>query len=53
MKAQTPLLSRLPPPLKVTREQIVMLLAGTECDLEPMRSVLGIEPASLAEAYTR
>jgi NADH dehydrogenase len=53
VKAQTPLLSRLPPPLKVTREQIVMLLAGTECDLEPMRSALGIEPASLAEAYTR
>ena len=45
VKAQTPLLSRLPPPLKVTREQIVMLLAGTECDLEPMRSALGIEPA--------
>ncbi len=53
MKAQTPLLSRLPPPLKVTREQIVMLLAGTECDLEPMRSALGIEPAAIAEAYTR
>jgi NADH dehydrogenase len=53
VKAQTPLASRLPPPLKVTREQIVMLLAGTECDLEPMRSALGIEPASLAEAYTR
>ena len=53
VKAQTPLLSRLPPPLKVTREQIVMLLAGTECDLAPMRSALGIEPASLAEAYER
>ncbi|MFL6049809.1 MAG: complex I NDUFA9 subunit family protein [Gaiellales bacterium] len=53
MKAQTPLLSRLPAPLKVTREQIVMLLAGTECDLEPMRSALGIEPAAIAEAYTR
>jgi NADH dehydrogenase len=53
VKAQTPLLSRLPPPLKVTREQIVMLLAGTECDLEPMRSALGIEPAAIAEAYTR
>jgi uncharacterized protein YbjT (DUF2867 family) len=53
VKAQTPLLSRLPPPLKVTREQIVMLEAGTECDLEPMRSALGIEPASIADAYTR
>ena len=53
VKAQTPLLSRLPPPLKVTREQIVMLIAGTECDLEPMRSALGIEPAAIAEAYTR
>jgi len=53
MKAQTPLLSRLPAPLKVTREQIVMLLAGTECDLEPMRSALGIEPAAIGEAYTR
>jgi len=53
VKAQTPLLSRLPPPLKVTREQIVMLLAGTECDLGQMRSALGIEPASIAEAYTR
>jgi len=50
---QTPLLRRLPPPLKVTREQIVMLLEGTECDLGQMRSELGIEPASLAEAYTR
>jgi len=53
VKAQTPLLSRLPPPLKVTREQIVMLEAGTERDIEPMRSELGIEPASIAEAYTR
>ena len=32
---------------------IVMLLAGTECDLEPMRNALGIEPAAIAEAYTR
>jgi uncharacterized protein YbjT (DUF2867 family) len=53
VKAQTPVLSRLPPPLKVTREQIVMLLAGTECDIGPMRADLGIEPASIAEAYTR
>ena len=53
VKAQTPLLRRLPPPLKVTRDQIVMLLAGTECDLGPMRDGLGIEPASIAEAYTR
>jgi uncharacterized protein YbjT (DUF2867 family) len=51
--AQTPLLRHLPPPLRVTREQIVMLLAGTECDLGQMRSALGIEPASIAEAYTR
>jgi uncharacterized protein YbjT (DUF2867 family) len=53
MKAQTPVLSRLPSPLKVTREQIVMLLAGTECDTDPARAALGIAPASLAEAYTR
>jgi uncharacterized protein YbjT (DUF2867 family) len=53
VKAQTPLLGRLPPPLRVTREQIVMLLEGTECDITPMRSLLGIEPASIAEAYTR
>ena len=38
---------------KVTREQIVMLLAGAECDLGQMRAQLGIEPASIAEAYTR
>jgi uncharacterized protein YbjT (DUF2867 family) len=53
VKAQTPVLSRLPPPLKVTKEQIVMLLEGTECDIGPMRTLLGIEPASIAEAYTR
>jgi uncharacterized protein YbjT (DUF2867 family) len=53
VKAQTPVLSHLPPPLKVTKEQIVMLLEGTECDITPMRSLLGIEPASIAEAYTR
>jgi len=53
MKAQAALLQYFPPPLKVTRDQIVMLLAGTECDLGPMRSELGIEPASIAEAYTR
>jgi NADH dehydrogenase len=53
VKAQTPLLRHLPPPLKVTKEQIVMLLEGTECDLGAMRTQLGIEPASIAEAYTR
>jgi uncharacterized protein YbjT (DUF2867 family) len=53
VKAQTPVLSHLPPPLRVTREQIVMLLEGTECDIGPMRTLLGIEPASMAEAYTR
>jgi uncharacterized protein YbjT (DUF2867 family) len=51
MKAQAAVLQHLPPPLKVTREQIVMLVAGTECDLGRMRSELGIEPASIAEAY--
>jgi hypothetical protein len=30
-----------------------MLLAGTECDIGPMRRELGIDPASMAEAYTR
>ena len=53
MKAQAALLQHLPPPLKVTREQIVMLVAGTECELGPMRSELAIEPASMAAAYTR
>ena len=53
MKAQAAVLKYFPPPLKVTREQIVMLLEGTECDLGPMRDELGIQPASLAEAYTR
>ena len=33
MKAQAAVLKYFPPPLKVTREQIVMLLEGTECDL--------------------
>jgi len=47
------LLRRLPPPLRVTPDQITMLLAGTECDLAPMREGLGIEPASIGEAYTR
>jgi NADH dehydrogenase len=47
------LLRRLPPPLKVTPDQITMLLAGTECDIGPMRGELGIDPASMAEAYTR
>jgi NADH dehydrogenase len=53
MKAQAALLRHFPPPLKVTREQIVMLVAGTEGDLGPMRNDLRIEPASLHEAYTR
>jgi uncharacterized protein YbjT (DUF2867 family) len=47
------LLRRLPPPLRVTPDQITMLMAGTECDLAPMREGLGIEPASIGEAYTR
>ena len=47
------LLRRLPPPLRVTPDQITMLLAGTECDITPMRAELGIEPASIGEAYTR
>ena len=46
-------LRRLPAPLKVTPDQITMLLAGTECDLVPMREDLGIDPASIGEAYTR
>jgi|tagenome__1003787_1003787.scaffolds.fasta_scaffold20988416_5 uncharacterized protein YbjT (DUF2867 family) len=53
MKAQARLLQHFPPPLKVTREQIVMLVEGTEADLGPMRDDLRIEPASLHEAYTR
>jgi uncharacterized protein YbjT (DUF2867 family) len=54
MRLQARLLLRhLPPPLRVTPDQITMLLAGTECDLTPMRSELGIDPASMAEAYTR
>jgi uncharacterized protein YbjT (DUF2867 family) len=47
------LLRHLPPPLRVTPDQITMLLAGAECDLTPMRQELGIEPASIGEAYTR
>lgn len=47
------LLRHLPPPLRVTPDQITMLLAGAECDLAPMREGLGIEPASIGEAYTR
>jgi uncharacterized protein YbjT (DUF2867 family) len=47
------LLRHLPPPLRVTPDQITMLLAGTECDITPMRAELGIDPASMAEAYTR
>jgi uncharacterized protein YbjT (DUF2867 family) len=54
MRLQAGLVLRhLPPPLKVTPDQITMLLAGTECDLGPMRSELGIDPASMGEAYTR
>jgi uncharacterized protein YbjT (DUF2867 family) len=53
-RLQAQLIGRhLPPPLRVTPDQITMLLAGTECDVGPMRSELGIDPASLAEAYTR
>ncbi len=53
MKLQAGVLQYFPPPLRVTREQIVMLVEGTECDLAPMRGELGIDPASIAEAYTR
>jgi NADH dehydrogenase len=54
MRQQARLLLRhLPPPLRVTPDQITMLLAGTECDVTPMRAELGIDPASMAEAYTR
>ncbi len=53
MKLQAGLLQYFPPPLKVTREQIVMLVEGTECDISGMREDLRIEPASLVEAYTR
>jgi uncharacterized protein YbjT (DUF2867 family) len=53
MKAQSMVLQYFPPPLKVTREQIVMLLAGTQCDIAPARHDLGIEPASIADAYNR
>ncbi len=54
MRAQARILLRhLPPPLRVTPDQITMLLAGTECDIGPMRGELGIDPTSMAEAYTR
>jgi NADH dehydrogenase len=53
MKIQAAILQHFPPPLRVTRDQIVMLLAGTECDIEPMREQLGINPESMAEAYLR
>ena len=54
MRTQARLVLRhLPPPLRVTPDQITMLLAGTECDVTPMRAELGIDPASMAEAYTR
>jgi uncharacterized protein YbjT (DUF2867 family) len=52
-KAQTVILRHLPSPLRATSEQIEMLLAGTECDIGPMREELSIDPASLGEAYTR
>ena len=52
-KAQTVILRHLPPPLRATSEQIEMLVAGTVCDIEPMRSQLGVDPSSIAEAYTR
>ncbi len=54
MRLQAGLVLRhLPPPLKVTPDQITMLLAGTECDVGPMRTDLGIDPAAMGEAYTR
>ena len=53
MKVQASVLQYFPPPLKVTRDQIVMLLEGTTCDIAPMRADLGVEPASIADAYTR
>jgi NADH dehydrogenase len=53
MKAQASVLQYFPPPLKVTRDQIVMLVEGTICDVGPMRADLGIEPASIADAYNR
>lgn len=52
-RAQARVLAHFPPPLRVTPEQITMLVEGTECDLDPARSDLGIEPASLADAYSR
>lgn len=53
MRIQARLLAHLPPPLRVTPEQITMLVEGTECDIAPVRADLGIDPASLADAYTR
>jgi NADH dehydrogenase len=53
MKVQASVLQYFPPPLKVTRDQIVMLVEGTTCDIAPVRTELGIEPASIADAYTR
>jgi uncharacterized protein YbjT (DUF2867 family) len=54
VRLQAQLVGRhLPPPLHVTPDQITMLIAGTECDVTPMRAELGIDPASIAEAYTR
>jgi uncharacterized protein YbjT (DUF2867 family) len=53
MKVQASVLQYFPPPLKVTRDQIVMLVEGTTCDIAPVRTDLGIEPASIADAYNR
>jgi uncharacterized protein YbjT (DUF2867 family) len=51
MRQAARVLRFFPPPLEVTREQIDMLLAGTECSIEPMRAELGVDPAPLREAY--
>ena len=32
-------------------ERVVMLLAGTQCDIAPARHDLGVEPSSIADAY--
>jgi uncharacterized protein YbjT (DUF2867 family) len=54
VRLQAQLIGRhLPPPMRVTPDQITMLLAGTECDVTAMRAELGVDPASIAEAYTR
>lgn len=53
VRAQTGVLRRLPEPLRVSSEQITMLLAGTSCDIGPMRTELGVEPVALRDAYDR